>query len=129
MSSHFAGRFANPPINRLSNLSVLGTAIGLSLATSLIAHVPSVQAQVLPIMANSCTSRGNGTYICTFDNSGKRPGPQAYRSYDGQVTRMGKGWIPNGYGILVFESDNRYEGQMRNGLDRKSTRLNSSHVD
>ncbi len=96
---------------RLAVLSLSGTAIGL---VSLQAQ--AVHAQVLPIMANSCTSRGNGTYICTFDNAGKRPGPQAYRSYDGQVTRSGKGWLPNGYGVLVFESDNRYEGQMRNGL-------------
>ncbi len=82
----------------------------------MVTYAPNAQSQVLQVLANRCTPRGNGNYICTFENTGKRPGPQSYRSYDGQVTRAGKGWLPNGYGILVFESDNRYEGQMRNGL-------------
>jgi hypothetical protein len=95
----------------MTSLSLLG----LSMGTVILANPTSAQAEFLPIMSKNCTPRGNGNYICTFEK-GKRPGPQAYRSYDGQVKRVGNGWLPHGYGIVVYESDDRYEGDMRDGL-------------
>jgi hypothetical protein len=87
----------------------------LSMGTAILVHPSAAQAELLPILSKNCTPRGNGNYICTFEK-GKRPGPQAYRSYDGQVKRVANGWLPHGYGIVVYEGDDRYEGDMVDGI-------------
>ena len=99
-----------------SRFLLAAAAVGLA-GPAALSIAPAAQAEWLPVLSRSCSPKGNGIYICTFPKDGKVPGPQAYRSYEGTVKVLGnRRWLPHGYGVLVYEDDQRYEGQMVNGI-------------
>ena len=108
MTHHFHPNFKK-------TLSALVLLSGLTLLIS----PQSAQAEELvPILANQCTARNTG-YICTFKrikDKNDKLGPSPFVSYEGSVRKVAGGWLANGYGILVFADDQRYEGNFVNGL-------------
>ncbi len=103
--------------NSRKTLSALVVLSGLTLLVS----PQSAQAEeTLPILANQCTARNTG-YICTFKpikDKNDKLGPSPFRSYEGPVRKVAGGWLPSGYGVLVFADDQRYEGTFVNGLQQ-----------
>ena len=100
--------------NSKKTLSAVALLSGLTLFIS----PQSAQAELLPILANQCTARSTG-YICTFKpikDKNDKLGPSPFRSYEGPVRKVAGGWLPSGYGVLVYEDDLRYEGTFVNGL-------------
>lgn len=107
----------NPLLGKVTGPIVLLSSLLSSFG--LLVNVQSAQAELLPVLANQCTARSNGNYICTFKplkDKNEKLGPSPFRSYEGPVRKVLGGWLPSGYGVLVYESDERYEGTFVNGL-------------
>jgi hypothetical protein len=109
------------PSHSLGNAFIrkLTGSIVLLSGVTLLSHAQPAQAELLPVLANQCTARSNGNYICTFKplkDKNDKLGPSPFRSYEGPVRKVPGGWLPSGYGVLVYEDDQRYEGTFVNGL-------------
>ncbi|MFM2432771.1 MAG: hypothetical protein RLZZ511_3985, partial [Cyanobacteriota bacterium] len=92
----------------------LATAALLTLASTLTLAVLPSMAQDAGDEGNlpSCNRRSNGNWMCVYDRQGGEVDGSPYKSFEGSI----RGGIPNGYGVLVFDNDDRYEGNVRNGV-------------
>jgi hypothetical protein len=92
------------------------------LKVALLAFIGAIGISALPSLAQSqdpvettrpkCNRRANGNWICVFAQ-GETGGGSPYKSYEGPISANG---IPNGNGVMVYENDDRYEGNVRNGV-------------
>jgi hypothetical protein len=96
-------------LNQFSPVKVtLLTILGL---TALNALPHQAQAQETENVRPKCNQRSNGNWICVFGDTKEIDG-SPYKSYEGPISNG----IPNGYGVLVYDNDDRYEGDVRRGV-------------
>jgi hypothetical protein len=94
-------------LNQFSQVTLFAI-LGL---TAAIALPHPAQAQETENVRPKCNQRSNGNWICVFGDTKELNG-SPYKSYEGSISNG----IPNGYGVLVYENDDRYEGDVRRGV-------------